>query len=309
MKFVDFKEKKRFSDQYLIPALNDIGQTKKAKNLKCCGDFKDVAICEDCHTIYFDKAYYCRDRFCPVCNKARSLLWFSKLRGILPKILSHSKEYKLDLITFTIRDTDDLKDGINLIQKAFRYMMHDEKGIAKQFNSIIIGGLRALEVKRGKYSNKWHPHFHVLCIKKGKSNNFEFLRTAWEHSLNVVADLPGKLGSVDVKYLEHNIDKGICETIKYLTKTSFEDKNGNITINTSDLAEMIKVLPGVRSLTAFGCLRYYLSEESIEEDMALSNQDQEARCCKYCGCSDFITIEKLYSRYMLFDDFEECNAG
>lgn len=309
MNYADFREKKKFSEFYLIPALKDIGQNKKADNLKYCGDFKDVAICEDCFTQYFDKAYYCRDRFCPVCNKARSLLWYSKLQGILPKILSCCKDYKLDLITFTIKSTKTLKEGVETLIKSFRYMMHDEKGLAKKFNEIYLGGLRALEVKRGQFNNDWHPHFHVLCIKKGKGNNFEFLEHAWNHSVNVVTNMPGKLASVDVKYLQHDINKGIRETVKYLTKSSFEDKQGNVVINNNDLSEMIKVLKGVRSLTAWGCLRFYLSELSIENDLSLSNQEQEQHCCKYCGCNDFVTLEKQYLRHMVLEDFEDSNVS
>lgn len=303
MQYSDFVEKKKFAEFYLIPALETIGQREKVLHLKHCGDFKDYAICEDCFTPYFDKAYYCRDRFCPVCNKARSLLWYSKLQGLLPEILSHSNEYKLDLITFTVRNTKTLKEGVDALQKAFRYLMHDDKNVAKQFNSIYIGGLRALEVKRGRIMHDWHPHYHVLCIKKGTGNNFEFLHNAWNHALNVVTNTPGKLGSVDVKYLEHDINKGIRETVKYLTKTSFENKDGTLDVNCNDLAEMIKVLRGVRSLTSWGCLRYYLSEQSIEEDMSLSNQDVEKRCCHYCGCSDFVTLEKQYIKHMVLEDF------
>lgn len=303
MLYSDFAEKKKFSNFFLIPAFKALGLNEKVLHLTHCGEFKDIAICEDCFTPYFDKAYYCRDRFCPVCNKARSLLWYSKLQGLLPEILSHSKEYHLDLITFTIRSTDTLKEGVEALSKAFRYLMHDEKGFAKKFNEIYIGGLRALEVKRGSISHGWHPHFHVLCIKKGTGNNFDFLRDAWNHSLNVVTNLPGKLGSVDIKYLQHDINKGIREVIKYLTKTSFEDKDGTVNVNISDLREMVKVLRGVRTLTAWGCLRYYLSENTIEEDMQLSNQDMEKRCCHYCGCDDFITLEKQYVKHMVLNDF------
>lgn len=288
----------------------ELDEVKRVRRLKWCGTQLKIAHCTSCHTDYFNGAYYCKDRFCPVCQKNRALLWLSKCYGIISQLLTKSSNYHLDMVTFTIKDTESLKDGLNLLNKSFRYMMNGNKNVAKQFNDIFIGGLRALEVKRGENSKLWHPHFHCLVIKYGTGNNFDFLRNAWEHSLNVVANKPGKLGSVDVKYLKsdtpESLGKSICEVIKYLTKTSFVNKDGVVDINLSDFKEMLDNLSGMRTLTPFGCLKHYLSQESIEKDMDLSNSEMEDVCCKYCGCSDFAFIDGIASKYMYnLEDFEK----
>ena len=155
MEFREFKERKSFSLKKVIPLLREVGLTERADRISACGDFKDVAECQDCGTWHLYGLSSCKDRLCPICQKKRALLWFTKVTPLMREYLD--KAYYVNFITFTIKDMSDLKQAIDIINKAFRYMTNGHKQLAREFKKRFIGGVQSLEVKRGKNSGQISP--------------------------------------------------------------------------------------------------------------------------------------------------------
>lgn len=309
MKFDDFKDKQRFTHAVVIPTLLKNGYIKKAEKLKWCGRFKSITICEDCKTAYFNGANSCKDRFCPICQKKRSLLWLAKLYPIFENLIKRG--YYVNFVTLTVKDTKKLSTSLNLLNNAFRYIQNTDKTMRKQFNELYIGGIRALEIKTGKNSRLWHPHLHMLVVKNKKSNfkdDLAFLRPAWIKSLKMVGSTEEVPGNVDIqslridnKFRKESLIKAICECFKYLTKSSWNNE-------VEDICEMIDTLTNVRSLNSWGNIKYYLAKQNaeaqIEKEMGMNNTELKHHVCKFCGCDRFEVIEGIYSSHLLVHDFE-----
>lgn len=298
MKFAEFRERRFFARTQVVPLLEKAGFAEKANKIKFCGHFKKIAECNDCGTWHFNGSDSCKDRFCPLCQKKRSLLWFAKITPLLREYLQ--KDYYVNMLNFTIRDTENLDYGINLINNAFRYLMHDNKKTAREFNKRFIGGVRSLEVKRGKNSGLWHPHFHCLVVKYEYSKDFEWLKREWNNALCVVSGRYGeKLGSVDIRGFTKDQNKGletaICECFKYMTKFNWAVK---------DIPELILTMDNRKTLVTWGCVRFKLGN-SVEEDLDKPLSEIKSCVCSVCGCDSFTLIDNVGLDYLSLADLRD----
>lgn len=301
MKYTEFKERKNFAKNKVVPLLAECGFQERAEKIALCGHFKNVAICKDCGTWHFNGASSCKDRFCPLCQKKRSLLWFSKITPLLHDYLD--KGYFVNILNFTIRDVDNLKYGVDLLNDAFRYLTHDNHQLAREFNKRFIGGLRSMEIVTGANSGKWHPHLHCMVVKFKYSKDFEWLKGAWEHSLQVVAHTAEKIGSVYIKGFTADNRKGIetaiCETFKYMTKFNWKAK---------DIPELVNTMEGRRTISTWGCIRYMLSDYDAENEMDMTLTEIKDRICSTCGGQSFDLIDNIAGDHMRLADFYDIGA-
>lgn len=287
MKYTDFIEKAKFNREIIIPALQNVCLEKRANKIDACGLYKYFALCDDCYTLHFNGAMTCKDKFCAVCQKKRSLLWLSKMKPIFDHYVANGQ--KVVFVTFTIKNTEKLKTGVDMINNAFRYMTNLWKQSKKEFFRRFCGGVRSMEVKRGAGDGLWHPHLHCLFVKTDNTRfaeDFVYLRDAWKHSLKVVTDCSDSdidLGSVDYKAIKVNkIDDGIkaiLETFKYITKFNWD--------NVDDIFELIETLQGMRMINTFGGVRKLLSAKDIEMEMDKSLTEIAMRKCSICGGNHF----------------------
>ena len=297
MEFREFKERKNFSLKKVIPLLREVGLTERADRISACGDFKDVAECQDCGTWHLYGLSSCKDRLCPICQKKRALLWFTKVTPLMREYLD--KAYYVNFITFTIKDMSDLKQAIDIINKAFRYMTNGHKQLAREFKKRFIGGVQSLEVKRGKNSGLWHPHFHCLVVKYVYSKDFEWLKQAWNNALCVVTGLYGqKLGSVFIQGFMQTEQKGletaICECFKYMTKFDFP---------ASDVLELVNVMSNRVTIRTWGCVRFKLATFNVEDELNQPLAKIEACACRVCGGRNFKILEQVFLKHFELEDF------
>lgn len=315
MKYATYLKAKEYSMTNIVPAFrkNQVNYPllkeknifyKYAKQLAECGTQKIIAVCQDCKTPYFDGAYMCKNRFCPVCQKQKSLILYSKLFPVVKKLIKEG--YFLLTMTFTIKDTEYLEDGLWLIKNAFRTLTHQNKQYAKVFENMFIGGIRSLEVKRGLNSGKWHPHFHALVIKKIPTRDKEILDIMWNKILrnllnNSNKNIYGlkyftneKIGDIYIKSLNtlkgKSLIKAVYDCIKYITKY-------NLNLE-SDLPELLDNLRNIRTIDSWGILRG-LEDKAEEQPMSLAQTKEMV--CKKCGSKTFdildgITLEELSAK-------------
>lgn len=305
MKYKTYLKAKDYSMNNVLPAFREIQNNypldkdniyyKYAEALAYCGNTKIVSVCQDCHTAYYNGAYMCKNRFCPVCQKQKSLILFSK---VYPKIIELiNKGYYVNVMTFTIKDTKDLKLGIDLLKTAYRNIFGKNKKTSNVVSKMFIGGIKSLEVKRGKNSKLWHPHFHALVIKDKFSKDHDLLNLLWNKELRRLVNnsdntiyeeklyTDEKLGDVWISNLNSAPNttkvKAVYECIKYITKYEVD----NLTL---DLEELVKGLKNVRAVESWGILR---GIEKTAEEQEISLATTKEMVCKKCGSQVFETLE------------------
>ena len=302
MRYKTYLKAKDYSMNQVLPAFRAVQQKypknniyfKYAERLAYCGVSKIVSVCQDCHTSYYNGAYMCKNRFCPVCQKQKSLILFAKVYPEILKLMD--KGYYVNVMTFTIKDTQSLKNGLNLLKTAYRNLSNGFKS-RDIFSKMFIGGIKSLEVKRGKNSKLWHPHFHALVIKDKYSKDHDTLNILWNRELRRLVNdsdetvyedklyTNEKLGDIWISNLNTAKNstkvKAVYECLKYITKYEVEDL-------TSDLEELVDGLKGIRSVESWGVLR---GIEKSAEEQELSLASVKDMICKKCGSKVFDTLD------------------
>lgn len=226
------------------------------------------------------KAFFCRVRYCPVCQWRRSLLWRAVMFQQLPAIKEKYPAYRWVFLTLTVKNPQvtDLRETLKAMNSAWQRMAQ-----TKAFRSAVRGFIRTTEVTRGKDGEMMaHPHFHVLLLVDSTYFNRNYikqydwmvmwqkaLRVNYEPSVYVKAVKPSKEGE------KENLDKAICETLKYSVKPSdiaLDDDGG------AWLHEMTRQTLNMRFIATGGVLKGVLKpEENItQEDMLTPSGETEA---------------------------------
>lgn len=307
IKYQDFKKKRRFALEQVVPALQNVGLHDKAKKILLCSNFYKVAICRDCGSAHYNGSYSCKDKFCPVCQKKRSLLWLTKLIPICRDLLDRG--YHLNMLTYTIRVTDNmsLKQSLDILQSSFRYMTHDYKQSAKIYNELILGGVRSLEVKIGEdkdtkeLTGLWHPHYHILVCTHGKVKYKELhkiLYDMWNHSIKIVAHSKDTFcGSVNISSIkardEQQLLEGLLEIVKYMTKFDWQGAN---------VHELVTTMHKQKLQNSFGNFKYLISDKDVELALNKSMTELQESFCTVCGSSEFVELDMYNTgRLYLYD--------
>ena len=225
-------------------------------------------------------AYFCRVRYCPVCQWRRSLLWRAVMFQQLPAIKEKYPTYRWVFLTLTVKNppVTELRDTLKAMNSAWQRLAQ-----TKRFKGVVKGFIRTTEVTRGKDGDMMaHPHFHALLLVDSSyfARNYvkqlewvemwqKALRVDYAPSVNVKAVKPPKKGEKD------NLDKAICETLKYSVKPSdiAKDDDGG-----EWLHEMTKQTLNMRFIATGGILKGVLKpdEQVTQQEMLTPTGEDEA---------------------------------
>ena len=220
------------------------------------------------------------------------------------------------MLTYTIRVTDgmSLKKSLSILRDGFRYMTNGQKVFAKEYNELILGGVRSLEVKigsdklSGELSGKWHPHFHILVCTRGKVSYKELhskLLNMWNRSIKVISQSKEDYcGSVHISSIKaknnEQLVKALLEVVKYMTKFDWQGEN---------VYELVTTLHKIRMQNTFGNFKYLLSDKQIEYEMEKSITEVEKAFCSVCGSSDFVELDYYGSDRLILYDLEHKHSS
>ena len=161
------------------------------------------------------RANFCKNRYCPVCQWRRTLMWISRFVEVLPKILEQHPEHPFLFLTLTVPNCPvlQLRKTLQEMNKAWKRLL-----ARKQFSSVV-GWVRTTEVnqegKRGDYA---HPHFHVLLMVKPSYFGKGYVRRddwlkAWQGAMR-----DSSITQVDIRRVKGDLIKAVKETFKYTVK-------------------------------------------------------------------------------------------
>jgi len=203
-------------------------------------------------------AYFCRVRWCPVCQWRRSLMWKAKSAKILPSVIQAYPSYRWLFLTLTIKNCPigELRSTLTHLNKSFQ-RLSELKAFPGQ------GWIRAAEVTRSKDGTA-HPHFHVLMMVKPNYFSRDYLsidkwKTMWAQSLRI-----DYIPQVDIKAIKRgdNLSGILSEVIKYQVKES------DLVADKDWFLELTEQLHKTRAISTGGILKEYFRElENEPEDL------------------------------------------
>ena len=184
------------------------------------------------------EVFFCRVRYCAVCQWRKSLLWKALMYKSYDKIMQEHPTHRFVFLTLTIRNPliGDLRDTLRHMNKSWQRLIK-----RKEFMTAVDGWIRTTEVTRPKQKRKnkkdpivycpktknthAHPHFHVILMVKpsyfGKGYiKRERWQELWADCLRV--DYLPQVHIRTVKPKKGADDDGmrgaIAETLKYAVK-------------------------------------------------------------------------------------------
>lgn len=240
---------------------------KYAARIEKCSNILKFGFTDE-QKLKLKSTFFCRVRYCPVCQWRRSMMWRAKFFQMMPELVEKYPTHRWVFLTLTVKNCpiDELRDTLKKMSVAWN------KFIKYSDLSAIDGFVRTTEVTRGK-DDSAHPHFHCLLLVKpsyfsGKSYvSNEKYRQLWGKALN-----SDYLPVTHVKAVKGDTpDKAVLETLKYSTKPDdfFQNDDWFFKLNQQTFKLRFVATGGVLK----NCLK---SEDEItNEDMINADIEEE----------------------------------
>lgn len=194
---------------------------KRVKAIVECGTFLQYATDKKIENRRLFTANFCKNRYCPICSKNKSLKDARDVKIITEYLRDSDFEFLFATLTAPNCQQSELKEEITKYNKALSKMLKDEK------YNFIHGYIRKLEITYNNDSSSksygtFHPHFHLLiAIDKSyfgrKYLSKQVWLSDWRKAMN-----DSSITQIDIKKVslgrKNNIDKSILELTKYITK-------------------------------------------------------------------------------------------
>lgn len=220
-------------------------------------------------------AFFCRQRYCPICQWRLSLKVFHEINSII-NALNDKQEYKYILMTLTVQNMDKLSEGITSVLKGFEKLCK-RRAIKRAFK----GYLRTLEITRSE-KGQWHPHIHCIWVVDSS-----YWDTAYIKQQDLINIWQGCIGTeyapnVDIRLIKGDINKAVAEVAKYAVKPfDLEQEMHKAEI----LAELIQATYKRRLRAMGGVFREQAKELNItlEDDEEYNPYDNDESYVYYNG--------------------------
>ena len=246
--------------------LRKVGMSQQADNFDACGQPVYNMECCQCGYVH-EVTFHCKLRVCPDCGWSRKVELTKAYADALRSL------GRLRFVTLTIKNVDDLKDGIDKVRACFSRLRH-----RKYYKVRIKGGLYGIESPVGA-DGRWHVHLH--CIYAGDWIDQSKLADDWEC-------ITGDSRVVFIQSVKH------CRSaVGYILK--YVNKHDSIVHAGDDkVGEYVSVLYKVRLLQPFGAL---LGKKASKDVFV----------CPECGGCVWLVVEVATGR-VVFDGLEYLRA-
>ena len=199
------------------------------------------------------KAFYCKERWCSVCNRIRTGILFNKYE---PVIAEWEDKY---FVTLTLRNTtgEELAQTIDEMLKLFGMCATS----IKQTKKMKFLALRKMEVTYNEIENTFHPHFHAVV--KGKKQA-QLLKDYWLGKVNKYKKNTEEYRAVEEAQKIVPCDNDtVKEMFKYFTKLISDQK-----LHPKALDTIFQAMRGRRTFQA------YLPKD-VQEKIKQKCEDEE----------------------------------
>lgn len=238
-------------------------------NMVHCANILEFKLFED-NTKKLNKAMFCRNRLCPMCNWRRSKKIFGQVSKIVQEI-DRLNKYNYIFLTLTLKNctSNELEKNINLLSNSFRKMFNKSEKV----KSICKGYFRAIEVTYNKKENTYHPHIHCIIVVdkyyfSKRNRNYitiEEWQLIWQHYLKV-----DYLPICDVRKVKGMNYKAVAEVSKYTVKSKDiiiynKNKTVNEKLTDDNIFNLHFALKSKRLVSFGGIFKEYHKKLNLED--------------------------------------------
>ena len=308
---------------------NHVISANALASIRDCGDILTFKVNLTKQESKLHQAFFCKNKFCPICARRRSKLLAYQTSRVVDRILAEDPTARFLFLTLTTKNVSgsEVSKEVDRYCESIRRIFNNGKGslsgTAKKFREQVLGTIRHIEatfnIKRDKDGQGYHIHGHILIAVKGSyflPENYltqkEF-QMMWKQAARLDYD-----PVVHIKVIKghgQDLKKAIIEVSKYPTKPA----------NILDLPEekAVEVLSNLqyglynrRLVTFTGLFRKYRRElklEDIEKANLIHVGDEETtdehgdhieyhvfRWCQSLEeyiCAKYQTVQKLDFEY------------
>lgn len=204
----------------LADIFEDLGYKKSlVERVQTCGDVLRFLRRED-GSLKLYQAYFCKNKFCPMCNWRRSMKYSYQTSRIVDEAIKQEPKGRFLFLTLTLKNVagNDLNKTLTLLTQSFDRLFRRAK-----VKKNLIGYLRSVEVTHNEDDNSYHPHIHVLMMVRSsffQSKKDYIAQKEWGDmwSQSLKADYVPMVDIRTVKEKGKGMRGAILETAKYPTK-------------------------------------------------------------------------------------------
>lgn len=243
-----------------LAALGERSAVEAAGLLQGCGNYLHFRHYFTVNDIRLHAACFCKQHLiCPLCAIRRGSKLLTAYLERFQVIQRERPELKPYLLTFTVRDGDDLQErwghlnrSLQVLKDRRRWLWGNKRGAMWTEFAKVAGAVGSYEVKRGKGSGLWHPHVHMVVLCASMIDQAA-IRREWE-------SITGDSFMVDVRPFHTGQDpaEGFMEVFKYAVK--FGD------LSLADNWDLARFLRGSRLLFSLGVFRGVVVPESLTDE-------------------------------------------
>lgn len=252
---------------------------KTIERVENCAGILAFQVSEDKKVL--QQAYFCKNRFCPICAWRGSLRLAKDNRRILNEYLSQSRDNRLIFLTLTIKNCEgsELRETIAKLNYAFKKIRN-----RNFYKKNFLGDIKTIEVTVNRENLTFHPHLHVVLAVKEfyfSKNNENYISTqSWAQ---IWADaIKQDMAIVDVRAIKKGeTEKANLEISKYISKDSdylrFREVDGNFVVDEAKtdyiLFSLINQTKGLRFVSYAGILKKIKKDLQIKDIEEYNNDD------------------------------------
>lgn len=257
---------------------NHVISANALASIRDCGDILTFKVNLTKQEQKLHQAFFCKNKFCPICARRRSKLLAYQTSKVVDRILAEDSTARFLFLTLTTKNVSgsEISKEVDLYCESIRRIFNNGKGslsgIAKKFREQVLGTIRHIEatfnIKRDADGQGHHIHGHILIAVKGSyflPENYltqkEF-QEMWKQAARLDYD-----PIVHIKVIKghgQDLKKAIIEVSKYPTKPANildlpEDKSVEV------LSNLQYGLYNRRLVTFTGLFRKYRRELKLED--------------------------------------------
>jgi len=217
-----------------------IENNKLAAKLHSCGNYLLFRNYYTVNKVRLHAAKFCdKSLLCPLCAIRRGARMVKTYLAKLEFIKKENPNLKAFLVTLTVKDGEDLDERFTHLYRSVQRLHKTRSGKGQHSEACKAeGAVWSYEFKRGKNSDKWHPHVHAIWLCETPPDAKQ-LSKEWKK-------ITGDSFIVDVTPFHNQDDvvSGFLEVFKYALKFS--------ELTPEDNWESYKILSKKRLIASFG---------------------------------------------------------
>jgi len=228
------------------------GEDLRTRRISDCGNYLAFRHYYTVDDVRLHAANFCRQHLlCPLCAIRRGSKALTAYLDRWGAISSENSLLRPYLVTLTVKDGDDLKERFNHLKKSQRELWKRKQRGRGCSVDCISGAVWSYEFKRGKNSDLWHPHLHMIALCENPPLHAD-LSAEWK-------EITGDSFIVDIRPIsQQDPVSGFIEVFKYAVK--FSDQP------CADTVHCWQVLKGKRLLESSGCFRGVDVPENLTDE-------------------------------------------